>query len=101
MKISEFTQKVRDAVAEQLGEEYRVELREVKKNNGRTAKDQDSIGGNGKGKAVVGSHCRIGHSDDRRCGGSRADSQSVSYTRAYRGVCHDSVFLSYAYHLCI
>lgn len=34
MKISEFTQKVRDAVAEQLGEEYRVELREVKKNNG-------------------------------------------------------------------
>ncbi len=36
MEIYEFAQKVRDAIAKELGEEYRVELRKVKKNNGVT-----------------------------------------------------------------
>lgn len=34
MEIYEFAQKARDAIAKELGEEYRVELREVRKNNG-------------------------------------------------------------------
>lgn len=34
MEINEFTRKVRNAVKEELGEAYRVELKEVRKNNG-------------------------------------------------------------------
>lgn len=34
MEINEFAQKVRDAMAKELGEEYHVELKEVRKNNG-------------------------------------------------------------------
>lgn len=34
MEINEFAQKVRDAMTKELGEEYRVELKTVRKNNG-------------------------------------------------------------------
>lgn len=34
MEINEFAEKMRDTIAGNLGEEYRVEIREVKKNNG-------------------------------------------------------------------
>ena len=34
MEISEFSQKICNAVKEELGEGYRIELKEVRKNNG-------------------------------------------------------------------